>query len=240
MRESRPLEELFGKLGFTPNNPLIFEEAFTHSSANAAANTKHFDYERLEFLGDSLVGFVVSELCFVYHPEMQQGDLSRLKSQFIRTESEAAFALSLGLGDYIRVGNSFTGEIVSSSRLLEDVFESFIGALLLDQGKEFAYRFVRKVFEKEIARGGIWNADNPKSALQEAIQSEWKEAVTYRLLEERGPSNDRHYVMGVYFEELELGRGEGKSKKEAEIEAARDALKKNATAKLEAETEKGK
>lgn len=240
MKENRPLKELFDKLGITPNNPLVYEEAFTHSSSNAAAGTKHFDYERLEFLGDSLVGFVVSELAFIYHPEMQQGDLSRLKSQWIRTESEASMALSLDLGSYIRVGNSFSGEIIESSRLLEDVFESFLGALLLDQGKEYAYRFTRSLFEKDIAQSGIWNADNPKSALQEAIQSEWKEAVTYRLLEERGKSNDKRYLIGVYFEDLELGRGEGKSKKEAEIEAAKDALRKNAKAALEFERKKGK
>ena len=234
-------EELLNKIGIKPNDILLYEEALTHSSFNANAGTKHWDYERLEFLGDSLIGFVTSELCFRYHPEMQQGDLTRLKSQFIRTEGEAGFALELDLGNYVRVGNSFGGDVRASNRILEDVFESFIGAIALDQGREFAYKFVRKLFEEPIAKGCISLTENPKSELQEAIQAEFKEAVDYRLLEERGPSNDKKYVVGAFFEGLELGRGEGKNKKDAATEAARDALRKNAIGsiyKKESEDEK--
>lgn len=219
-------------LNINPNDPSLYEEALTHSSYNAIAGTKHHDYERLEFLGDSLIGFVVAELCFRYHPEMQQGDLSMLKSQFIRTESEASMALSLNLGPYIRVGASFDHDVKASNRILEDIFESFIGALIIDQGNPFAYQFVRSLFEEEIARASLKENINPKSELQEAIQAEFKEAVEYKTISEFGPPNDKHYVVAVYFEKLELGRGEGRSKKEAETEAARDALSKNAANKL--------
>ncbi len=227
------IEELLKKLNISAKDIPLYEEALTHSSYNATAGTKHKDYERLEFLGDSLVGFVTSELCFCYHPEMQQGDLSQLKSQFIRTESEASLALSLGLGDYVRVGNSFSGEVNGSDRILEDVFESFIGALILDQGREFAYKFVRNLFEEAIKNGRVLSSENPKSELQEAVQAEYKEAVDYRLLRDDGyKSGDKRYTVGVYFEGLELGRGVGRSKKAAETEAARDALMKNATSAL--------
>ena len=226
------IEELLSSLSIKPNDLSLYEEALTHSSFNATAKTKHVDYERLEFLGDSLVGFVTSELCFRYHPEMQQGDLTRLRSRFIRTEGEAALALELNLGSYVRVGNSFGADAKTSSRILEDVFESFVGALVLDQGKEFAHQFVWNLFEKEIEVARFVSSENPKSELQEAIQAEFKEAVTYELLSEEGSANDKRYSVGAFFEGLELGRGSGKRNKEAATEAAKDALRKNAMASL--------
>jgi len=224
----RSVSELLDKLHIYGHDIPLYEEALTHSSYNATAKTKHRDYERLEFLGDSLIGFVTSELCFCYHPEMQQGELSQLKSQFIRTESEASLAMELDLASYIRVGNSFAADIKGSTRILEDVFESFIGAIILDQGREFAYKFVRDLFEKPIAEGKVLSGVNPKSELQEAIQAEFKESVNYKLLRDFGSQNEKRYLVGAYFAGLELGRGQGRSKKEAETEAAKDALAKNA------------
>lgn len=222
------LDPLFEKLGITAKNKDVYDVALTHSSFNAVSNRKHQDYERLEFLGDSVVGMVVSELCYRYHPEMQQGDLSILKSQFIRTESEAGFALSVGLGSFLRTGPSYCGNIGDNYSMLEDIFESFIGALYLDQGKDFAYDFVYKLFEKPISHAKIEYEENPKSELQEAIQADARETVSYRLLKEEGPSNNKTYLMGVYLMDIELGRGSGRSKKEAETAAAKDALAKRA------------
>ena len=222
------LDPLFEKLGITARNKDVYDVALTHSSFNAVSSKKHQDYERLEFLGDSVVGLVTGELCYRYHPEMQQGDLSVLKSQFIRTESEAGFALELGLNQFVRVGPSFYGQIEDNLSLLEDVFESFIGALFLDQGMEFTYKFVYELFEKPIKFGQIRYEKNPKSELQEAIQADTKDTVTYRTIKEEGPSNNKYYVIGVYLSDMELGRGAGRSKKEAEAAAAEDALKKRA------------
>ncbi len=217
---------LYRKFGILPKNEELYSLAFTHSSYNGMAGTRHQDYERLEFLGDAVVGMVVSELCYIYHPDMEQGKLSVLKSQFIRTASEAAYCKKLGLNEYIRVGASFAKDASSNESLLEDVFESFIGAVYLDQGLGVCYHLVRNIFEEDIKNASVDLATNPKSYLQECMQADKKESVTYRILEERGSGNAKTFVAAVYFEDTEIGRGEGKSKKAAETEAARDALKK--------------
>lgn len=220
------VEPLLASLNITPNDVSIYELACTHSSYNAMAKTKHHDYERLEFLGDSLVGFVMSELCYKLHPDMRQGELSVLKAQFIRTESEANYARKLGLPEYIKVGISFQNKISESGPLLEDVFESFIGALLLDKGLDYAYVFVKQLFYNDVKDAKITVEGNPKSELQEIIQAESREALVYQLVSESGPAHNKTFEIAVLFEGSELGRGVGKSKKEAESNAAREALKK--------------
>ena len=219
---------LYRKFGFLPHNEQLYALAFTHSSYNGMVGTRHQDYERLEFLGDAIVGMVCSELCYVYHPEMEQGELSVLKAQFIRTQSEAEYCKRLGLDAYIRVGVSFQGDVGKSLSVLEDVFESFIGAVYLDQGLDFTYKMVRKIFEEDIKNAKIHVEQNPKSLLQECMQADRKESVTYRIISEQGPSHDKEFVAAVYFEGEELGRGTGKNKKSAETAAAKNALEKMA------------
>ena len=217
---------LYRKFNILPKNEELYVLAFTHSSYNGMAGTRHQDYERLEFLGDAVVGMVVSELCYIYHPEMEQGKLSMLKSQFIRTGSEAEYCKRLGLNEYIRVGASFAKDASSNLSLLEDVFESFIGAIYLDQGLDVCYRIVRSIFEEDVKGASVDMMVNPKSYLQECMQADKKESVTYRIIEERGSGTDKIFVAAVYFEGAEIGRGQGKSKKAAETEAASDALRK--------------
>ena len=217
---------LYRKFNILPKNEELYSLAFTHSSYNGMAGTRHQDYERLEFLGDAVVGMVVSELCYIYHPEMEQGKLSMLKSQFIRTAAEAEYCKKLGLNEYIRVGASFAKDASSNLSLLEDVFESFIGAIYLDQGLDVCYRIVRSIFEEDVRNGSVDVTVNPKSYLQECMQADKKESVTYRILEERGIGGDKTFLAAVYFEGAEIGRGEGKSKKAAETAAAADALRK--------------
>lgn len=226
---ARPITELLEKMGIKTNNEILYTQALTHSSHNGTNNgIKHFDYERLEFLGDSLVGFVVGQLCYRLHPEMRQGDLSVLKSQFIRTEFEAELAYELGLGDYIRVGPSYTSDPKKSLPLMEDVFESFTGAMYLDQGFEITNRFLISLYFERIKNGKIEIAENPKSELQELLQADYKQAVTYRLMSETNEGDVHYFYMGAYFDKILLGEGKGKTKKEAEANAARDALAKKA------------
>jgi ribonuclease-3 len=233
----KELSELYKQFGIECHNPHLYEMAFTHSSVNGMIGTKHQDYERLEFLGDSVIGMVVSELCYVLHPEMQQGDLSVLKAQFIRTDSECAYALKLGLDAYVRVGVSFQGEVSKAHNVMEDVFESFVGALYLDQGLLFTYHFLMDLFREDIAISGVEEEENPKSELQEAMQADHKESVTYKILSEEGPAHEKVFTSAVYFEDQELGRGTGRSKKEAEVAAAHDALSKQAVIAREAKKE---
>lgn len=217
---------LYRKFNILPKNEELYALAFTHSSYNGMAGTRHQDYERLEFLGDAVVGMVVSELCYIYHPEMEQGKLSMLKSQFIRTASEAEYCKKLGLNEYIRVGASFAKDASENLSLLEDVFESFIGAIYLDQGLDTCYRIVRDIFENDVKSAKVDMTINPKSYLQECMQADKKESVTYKILEERGHGGEKIFLAAVYFEGAEIGRGMGKSKKAAETEAASDALRK--------------
>lgn len=222
----KPLAPLYKELGITPKNEALFEQAFTHPSYNAVG--KGGDYERLEFLGDSLVGFVVSDLCYRYHGKMEEGDLSILKSHFIKTEAEAEYAREMGLSSYIRMGPSFQSDINEAYSVLEDVFESFIGALYLDQGLAYTIGFLRKLLEERVKKAEIAPKENPKSLLQEAMQADRKASVTYKVLESKGPSHRPEFLVAVYFEDSELGRGKGHSKKEAETAAAKDALEKMA------------
>jgi len=225
LRPHKDLSALLKELGITPRSLLLYEMAFTHSSCNGMNRVIHEDYERLEFLGDSVIGLVVADLCYSSHPEMEQGELSMLKAQFIRTDSEAHYALALHLDEYIRLGTSFLIPIKEASHVLEDVFESFIGAIYLDQGRDATYAFVRKIFEKDIQGAEVLEESNPKSNLQEAMQAEKKEAVSYKTIAEEGPAHARSYTCAVYFEGSELGRGTGSSKQVAEVEAAKAALK---------------
>jgi ribonuclease-3 len=223
---NKDLDELFARYGIKPVNRSLYELAFTHSSVNGMMKTQHRDYERLEFLGDAVIGMVVAELCFAYHPEMDEGKLSMLKAQFIRSDSESAYSKKLGLVEYIRIGRSFQAPLEEATSVLEDVFESFIGAIYTDQGVDFAYKFVRGVFEEDVKNATVNPDENPKSELQEAMQADHAESVHYLVLNEDGPSNDKTFTVAVYFENQELGRGTGKSKKIAEMEAARNALEK--------------
>ncbi|MCI6216193.1 MAG: ribonuclease III [Bacillales bacterium] len=215
---------LYRRFMILPKNEELYRLAFTHSSYNGMAGTRHQDYERLEFLGDSIVGMIVSELCYLYHPEMEQGRLSILKAQFIRSSSEANYCKKLGLNEYIKVGPSFSKEAKNNVPLLEDVFESFIGALYLDQGCDFTLNFVRKIFDEDIKNATIDYTINPKSYLQEAMQADNKESVVYKIIEERGTPMEKVFVAAVYFEGNQIGKGEGHNKKAAETEAAKDAL----------------
>ena len=217
---------LYRQFGILPHDETLYTLAFTHSSYNGMAGTRHQDYERLEFLGDSVIGMVTSELCYLYHPDMDQGHLSMLKTQFIRSSAEAEYCKKLGLNAYIKVGASFAKEAGSNVSLLEDVFESFIGAVFLDQGLNFCYKLVRSIFEEDIKNASVDLAINPKSYLQECMQADRKESVTYRIVSETGSGGDKTFVAAVYFENNEIGRGSGKNKKAAETEAARDALRK--------------
>jgi len=220
--------DLYRRFSILPHDEGLYALSFTHSSYNGMVGTRHQDYERLEFLGDAVIGMVVSELCYKYHPDMEQGQLSMLKAQFIRSSAEAEYCKKLGLNTYIRVGFSFAKDASNNTSLLEDVFEAFIGAVYLDQGLVFTHRLVTSIFEEDIKNATVDMTINPKSYLQECMQADKKESVTYKILAETGASENKVFLAAVYFEGKEIGRGEGHNKKEAETSAAKDALSKMA------------
>ena len=224
----KELNELFEKLGIVPKHVALYEQAFTHSSYNADANTKHHDYERLEFLGDAVIDCVMGEMVFVARPDLDQGPLTKLRAALVSTQGLSEMSRKLGLYEYIRLGNSFSGDIKQANHILEDVFESFIGAMYLDQGYAKTRGFLANLFIDLVKNFDVDSLTDYKSKLQEEIQSEHRESVVYELVEESGPAHDRTYKIRVLFDGIEMGVGVGKTKQQAEQMAAKEALEKEA------------
>ena len=210
-----------------PNNLAIYELALTHPSCNSENKTKHHDYERLEFVGDSVLGFVSADLIFKLHPEMDQGLMSKLRSYLVCSKALANYSRKLGIFDYIKIGHSISvDQLYQSNKILEDIFEALMGAIYLDLGMNAAYRVIQMILYEDIKNTGVDEIVDSKTRLQEEIQAEHRDAVKYVLINEEGPAHDRTFTVEVTFNGLILGRGKGKSKKQAEEEAAKDALSK--------------
>ena len=148
----KDIKELLEVFEIKPNNISLYEEAFTHPSFNADAKTKHCDYERLEFLGDSVLDFFVAELAFKAHPELNQGNLTKLRASLVSRNGLSNYARKYQFHEYIRVGNSFNLELIKADAILENVFESFIGAIYLDQGLRAVKKIIIKVFYRDIQK----------------------------------------------------------------------------------------
>ena len=218
---------VFSKFGVSPKKTDLYLLALTHPSCNSEQNTKHQDYERLEFVGDSVIGFVSADLIYKAHGEMDQGLMSKLRSYLVCSKSLANYSRKYKFYEFIRIGHSITSEqLYKSDKILEDVFEALMGALYLDQGIEVAYRVIKEILYDDILNTGIDELIDAKTRLQEEIQSEYREAVKYVLIDETGPAHDRTFEVEVLFNGLVLGKGKGKSKKAAEEAAAKDALSK--------------
>lgn len=221
------LLDLLQSFNINPQNTFYYELAITHPSCNSDMNTKHQDYERLEFVGDSVIGFVSADLVFKLHPNMDQGYMSKLRSYLVCSKSLADYSRKYHLYEIIRIGHSISREQLSqSNKILEDVFEAFVGAIYLDQGIEVAYRVLKDILYEDVKNTDIDDIIDAKTRLQEDIQSEYREAVRYELIDEFGPPHDRTFVSQVVFNGIILGKGQGKSKKAAEEAAAKDALSK--------------
>ena len=223
----RDINEILSKNHIKNAKMDLFELALTHPSYNSENNTKHHDYERLEFIGDSVIGFVSADLIFKSHPEMDQGLMSKLRSSIVRSKSLANYARKMNLASYIRTGHSISEEqLCNSDKILEDVFEAFIGATYLSEGIDFTYKFVKSFIMDDISNANAYDLVDPKTRLQEEMQDEYRESVKYVVIDEKGPAHDKTFFVEVLFNGIVLGKGSGKSKKVAEEAAASDALSK--------------
>lgn len=221
------VSDLLKKLHITYKNLAIYEQALTHPSYNGDANTKHQDYEKLEFMGDSVLGYVTADLVYKNRPEMSEGDLTKLRSVLVSTKPLAAYARKISLDQYVRIGHSITtNQVKESDKILENVFESLIGAIYLDAGLKAAYRFIKYILLKDIQTYDADNLTDYKTKLQEEIQAEHRDAVQYATISQSGPAHDRTFTVQVKYNDIVLGTGTGKSKKKAEEMAAKDALSK--------------
>lgn len=209
-------------------NQELFNRAFTHRSYLNEARSKEPSNERLEFLGDSILSFVVSDFFYRKYEDFNEGTLTNLRSQLVNTRSLAETAEELGFGKYLKLSK---GEEESQGRqnqsLLADSFEAFIGALFLDQGIEAAAEFITSTLIPK-ATQIVENKDfkDPKSLFQEHVQGQAHAAPLYKVLYEEGPSHAKVFTVGVYVKDRLEGQGTGKSKQEAEENAAKQALEK--------------
>jgi len=213
----------------------LLKQAFTHTSyVNEHKRGSIQDNERLEFLGDAVLQLLVSEYLFKTYPKRPEGELTRMRASVVCEPSLAHFAERLQLGKYVLLGR---GEEQLGGRhrqaLLADLFESFIGALFLDAGIEKVRDFLEQQMFPYIDSNnyGLLMKD-AKSKLQERAQHLALGAITYRIVEEKGPAHDREFVIEVLIDDEVYGKGSGRSKKEAEQRAASVAWSKLAETEI--------
>lgn len=223
------LAQIESRLGFAFKDKTLLQRALIHRSyLNEYPNFPLMDNERLEFLGDAVIDFVVAEFLYNHYPEMNEGQLTRLRAALVRTESLAVQAEALKLGQYLRLGR---GEIVNGGRNrpnnLCGAFEALIGAIYLDQGVEMVRKLLTSWLGPVAERVLVSQADrDPKSLLQELTQAEAQIIPSYHIVEELGPDHAKEFSVEVRFGKQIIGRGKGRSKQIAEQAAARDALTK--------------
>lgn len=206
----------------------IYQTAFTHRSFLNESRETEESNERLEFLGDSILSFIVSAYVFEKRPDDNEGSLTALRSYIVKTGSLARSAVNLGLGNYLRMSK---GEELSGGRentqLLANTYEALLGAIYLDQGIESAAEFVRStllpLFENEVKSGPPKDA---KSFLQEIAQNKTRQSPKYKILSTEGPDHARKFTIGVFLLGEKLGEGSGMSKQYAEEQAAAQAIEK--------------
>jgi ribonuclease-3 len=222
------LDSLQDILGVTFEDVTHLQQSLVHRSyLNEADDHPLSSNERLEFLGDALLGHVVAERLYYEFPEFSEGDLTKVRSALVRTETLARIARSLNLGDYLFLGK---GEAESGGRHrqrnLACALEAVIGAVFVDQGFNAARGFILRILGEELEQAAAERLQmDPKSRLQEVVQGERQLTPVYRTDEVSGPDHDRVFVVDVFAGETFLGRGSGKSKRAAEQEAAVAALK---------------
>ena len=218
------MNELQERIGYSFRNIDLLETALTHSSY---ANETHKGEcnERLEFLGDAVLSIVVSEYIFNHYRNKAEGDLTKLRASVVCETALAGFARQIDLGSFLRLGR---GEMKSGGAerpsILADAFEALIAAIFLDGGMESARRFVLSFAETEIIKPRVHRTKDYKTTLQELIQQNEGERLEYVLVGESGPDHNKHFVVEVHLNSNVVGKGGGRSKKEAEQQAARAAL----------------
>ena len=222
------MEQLLKKLGIVTNNISLYTRAVTHPSYANEHNYENGHLERLEFMGDAVLQLMVSELIFNYYDSYSEGEMSLIRSKLVRADALAEEAKKLGLDRVLILG---VGEEKSNGRncknILADSFEAFMAAIYLDKGFEFTFNIVKSIFEDNVKNVNLADLLDYKSKLQELVQADNKQSVTYREVSHSGTSNNPIYVFEVLLDDdIVLATGEGSSKKRAQQDAARKALEK--------------
>ncbi len=218
------LEVLENKIGYKFKNQAFLKQALTHSSyANEQKINKIGNYERVEFLGDAVLELVSSEFLFKEHPDIPEGELTKLRASMVCEPALAFCANDLDLKKFILLGR---GEESTGGRnrdsIISDVVEAVIGAIYLDGGMEPAKEFISRFILSDLENKRLFY--DSKSNLQELIQGKLKKEFHYELLEESGPEHDKVFEVELFMEGECIGKGSGKNKKAAEQQAAYKAL----------------
>jgi ribonuclease-3 len=220
--DAQTLEHCEAVLGYRFENPTFLREALTHASG---ADHRLASNERLEFLGDAILGAIVCELLFLKFPDYLEGELTRIKSVVVSRRTCAKISQRLGFDEFLVLGKGMGAHDETPSSVLADVFESVIGAIYLDGGMEAAKRFIVRHIEAEIdatveGHGGI----NYKSNLQQVAQRRFGETPTYQLLDEKGPDHSKCFKISALIGRQRYAPAWGRNKKDAEQRAAMNAL----------------
>ncbi len=218
-------KRIYEVIDYTFKNKELLTTALTHSSyANELHDGTKYN-ERLEFLGDSVLSIVVSDYIYLNCPELPEGKLTKLRASLVCEKSLYQYAKQISLGSYIRLsrGERHSGGDDRPS-ILSDAFEALIAAIYLDGGIEPARKFVLRFVVPDIKSSKPKKFKDYKTTLQEIIQKNPEERLTYVLVKETGPDHDKHFVVEVHLNSNVIGKGGGRSKKEAEQQAAREAL----------------
>lgn len=220
------MEELESKIGYQFKDKALMREAITHSSYAKERKAQHIKYnERLEFLGDAVLSIVVSDYIFKHCPELPEGELTKLRASLVCERSLFEFAKSMDLGKYLILskGERHNGGAERPS-ILSDAFEALIAAIYIDGGMEPASKHVLNFVIPAIKSARIKKNKDYKTTLQEIVQQNPGEKLEYVLVAESGPDHNKHFVVEVHLNSNVIGKGGGRSKKEAEQQAAREAL----------------
>jgi len=210
----------------TFNNKDLFQQVFTHRSYLNESGRHTPSNERLEFLGDSILSFVVSSYIYEAYPHLNEGELTNLRSNLTNTTNLYTIAKSLGLGEHLRLSRGEeSGGGRENKTILADTYEALLGGLFCDQGIDAVREFVKHTVLQNVEEHLASGLKDPKSTLQEIMQRDFKVSPVYKLLSEKGPDHAKHYTVGVYLNEKLLAQGTGSSKQEAEKKAAQAALK---------------
>ena len=218
------MNKLLNDLNIVPKNIEIYNQAFVHTSF-AYENNLDYSYETLEFLGDAIVDLVVSDYLYK-EKDFKEGVMTKIRASYVCENALYEYANDLGFSKYIKLGN---GEAQSGGchkkAILADVFEAFVAAIYLDLGYEKAREVASKIIVPYIENDDVMLFNDYKSELQEVIQDMQKK-LRYELIDETGPAHNKSFKISVMIDDIVYGTGIGHTKKEAEQEAAKSALKK--------------
>lgn len=218
------MEELFEKLNIKPKDISLYKTAFSHSSYVNEHKVKN-NYERLEFLGDAVLDLVVADYLYNHFKE-NEGEMTKVRASYVCENANYRYATDLGLTKYILVGHGEQKDGASLKKaIVADIFEALMGAVYEDLGYSTVRNLILKVIVPYIENPEITFFSDYKSSLQEFVQTEQK-SLEYIIVAEDGPAHDKTFTVDVMVDKITYGTGVGSSKKEAEQEAAKQALEK--------------